>query len=184
MPGYSLSHVADENLLRDLRTIVSRDRATTAELLALIAEVEARQLYLPMAYSSMFVYCVKELRFSEDVAYKRLRAARAAREFPQIFTAVAEGRLHVSGIVLLKPHLNSETVVELLQAAEHKTKSEIELMHARRCPQPDVATRVRAIPARPAEPSDEVARKRSKSPARICWGRSRTPNWPRGLSRS
>jgi hypothetical protein len=146
MPHYSLSHVADTTLLRDLHAIVSRDRATTAELLAHIAEVEVRRLHVPLAYSSMFVYCVKALGFSEDVAFKRIRAARAARQFPQIFTAVAEGRLHVSGIVLLKPYLNPETAAELLQAAENKTKSEIERLLAHRFPQPDVATRVRRLP--------------------------------------
>ena len=34
--------------------LVAKDRATTAELLAHLAEVDARKLYLPAAHPSMF----------------------------------------------------------------------------------------------------------------------------------
>ena len=97
----------------------------------------------------MFEYCVRELHMSEDAAYKRIRAARTARQFPAIFGALAEGRLHLSAVVLLAPHLTPETAGELLAAAEHQTKAEIEQLLARRFPQPDLATMVRAIPPVP-----------------------------------
>src|SRR5438093_6419035 len=101
MCSYSLSHLSDRALLRDLSALVARDRATTAALLAHIAEVDARRLYLPAAHPSMYAYCVHELRLSEDAAFKRIRAARAARQFPALFAALAEGRLHLSGVALL-----------------------------------------------------------------------------------
>src|SRR5437762_14105515 len=126
MTSYLLSHLADHVLLRDLKVLVSQDRATTAALLAHLAEVDERKLYLPAAHPSMFSYCVHELRLSEETALKRIRAAHAAREFPVIFAAVADGRLHLSAIVLLATHLTPETADELLAAAAHKSKSEIE----------------------------------------------------------
>ena len=49
---YSLSHLSDHVLLRDLTALVSEDRATTARLLAHLAEVDARRLYLPAGYPS------------------------------------------------------------------------------------------------------------------------------------
>ncbi len=58
MRNYSLTHVSDGELLRSLASLVARDRLTTAEVLAHIAEVDARKLYLPAAYPSMFAYCV------------------------------------------------------------------------------------------------------------------------------
>ena len=51
----------------------------------------------------MFAYCVQELRLSEDAAYKRIQAARAARQFPALFIAVAEGRLNLTGSACLLP---------------------------------------------------------------------------------
>ena len=146
MPRYSLSHLADSTLLRDLATLVARDRTTTAELLAHLAEVDARKLYLPAAYPSMFAYCVHELHLSEDAASKRIQAARAARRFPAIFDCLADGRLHLSAVVLLVPHLSESTADELPTAATHKSKAEIEQLLAARFPQPGLPAWVTAIP--------------------------------------
>src|SRR5712671_7030266 len=104
MHAYTLTHLSDAALLRDLAALITRDRITTAALLAHIAEVDARRLYLPAGYSSMHAYCVDELRLSEDAAYKRIQAARAARRFPALFELLAVGELHLAAIVLLAPH--------------------------------------------------------------------------------
>ena len=124
MSTYSLSHVSDPELLRALAALVARDRATTVALLAHLAEVDARRLYLPAAYPSMFSYCVHERRLSEDAAYNRIQAARVARQFPALFAALAEGRLHLSAVGLLAPYLRPENADELLAAAAHRTKAE------------------------------------------------------------
>src|SRR5437867_6762334 len=141
MQNYALTHVGDEVLLRDLAAIVVRDRATTATLLACIAEVDARRLYVPAGYSSMHAYCVGELRLSEDAAKKRIQAARAARQFPAIFHAIAEGRLHLTGVCLLAPYLTTENARGLIESATHKRKTEIEELLARHFQLPDVRVR-------------------------------------------
>ena len=79
-------------------------------------------------------YCVGELRLSEDAAAKRIQVARAGRQCPAIFAALAEGHVHLSGLVLLAPHLTPENTAELLAAATHKRKSEIERLVAERFP--------------------------------------------------
>src|SRR5437762_10825895 len=73
-------------------------------MLAHIAEVDARKLYVAAGYASMYRYCVGRLKMSEDVARKRIQAARAARQFPAIFAAVADGRLHLTAVVKLALH--------------------------------------------------------------------------------
>jgi len=83
-------------------------------------------------------YCVGELRISADATFKRIKAARAARRFPAIFAAVAEGGLHLSAVVPLAPHLSEDTADELLAAARDKSKAEIELLLAERFPRPHV----------------------------------------------
>ncbi len=147
MSRYALSHLSDRSLLDGLARLVARDRATTAEMLAHIAEVDARKLYLPAAYPSMYAYCVGELRLSEDAAFKRIKAARAARRFPVILEMVADGRLHLSAVVLLAPHLTEDTCRELLAAAAHNTRAEIEQLLAARFPTSDMLAWVAAIPA-------------------------------------
>ncbi len=132
MREYTLSHLSDAVLLRDLAALVAHDRVTTAALLAHIAEVDTRRLYAPAGYASMHAYCVEELRLSEDAAYKRIQAARAARQHPTLFAALAGGRLHLSAVCLLAPHLTEENAGELIEAATHRRKSDIEGFLVRR----------------------------------------------------
>jgi 5-methylcytosine-specific restriction endonuclease McrA len=140
MPRYSLKGVADDVVLRGLKTLAATDLVTTADLLAHISEVDERRLYLPAACPSMLEYCVAVLRMSEDVALKRIRVARQARKYPRIYAAIADGRLNLTSVMLLAPHLTAGNADELLRAAELKSKSEVEKLVAARFPQGDVAT--------------------------------------------
>src|ERR1043165_9216503 len=149
MPSYSLSHVSDRDLLRGLASLVAKDRNTTSALLADIAEVDARRLYVPAGFPSMYLYCVHELHLSEEAARKRIHAARTARQFPAIFDAVAEGRLHLSAVIVLAPHLTPENAGELLAAARHKTRAEIERLLAEQFPRPDLLAAVQVTHSSP-----------------------------------
>ena len=156
MRAYTLTDVDDHELVSSLKCLVVKDRGTTAEILAHIAEVDSRRLYLPAAHPSMFSYCQKELGFSEEMAFKRIRAARMARKYPVIFAAIADGRLHVSAVVLLSKYLRRDNADELLRAAFRKSKSEIVELLAERFPQADLPTLVRAIPA-PSNSGDQLS---------------------------
>jgi len=147
---YELSHLPDSALLRDLETLLARDRTTTAELLAHLAEVDARRLYLPAAYPSMYAWCVGKLGLGEQAAFKRIRVARAARRFPAIYQAIADGRLHLSTVVLLAPYLTEATAEELLAAAAHKRTCEVEQLLAQRFPRPDLPAQIEALSPPPA----------------------------------
>jgi 5-methylcytosine-specific restriction endonuclease McrA len=149
MQPRSLAHLSDGTLRNRLAALVDDDRVTTAELLRHLAEFETRRLHAKDGYPSLFAYCVQRLHFSEDMAFKRIRVARAARSFPALLEAIAEGRLHLTGAVLLAPCLKPESWEALIAAATHKTKAEIELLLAHRFPQEDVPTLVRAIPDAP-----------------------------------
>src|SRR5438093_1974487 len=150
--SYSFPKVSEPALLRDCEPVHARERGVTAEALAYLAEVDARKAYVPAGYDSMFAYCVGALRLSEQAARKRIHAARAARRFPAIFHAVAEGRLHLSGVVLLAPHLTEATADDLLAAAAGQGKAEIERLLAERFPRPEVMAWVESMPASvPAE---------------------------------
>lgn len=134
MRGYSLSRLSDSELTRGLTSLAAQARVTTSLLLAHIAEFDARRLYLPAAYPSMHAYCVGELKLSEDAAYKRITAARLARRFPDIFSAVASGRLNLTSLALLAPHLSPGNARGLLSASAGRTKLEVQELIASRFP--------------------------------------------------
>jgi hypothetical protein len=139
-------YLSNHALGRELAAAIAREGISTAVVLDHIAEYDQRKLYLPAGYPSMFAYCVEVLHLSEEAAYKRIRVARAARRFPVIFDMVADGRLHLSGVVLLAAYLTEHNAGELLAAATHKTKLEIEKLLAERFPKPDLPALVQAIP--------------------------------------
>ena len=145
MNAYSLDHLADDDLLDGLATLVCTSRATEAAMLAHLAEVDARKLYLAAACASMHVYCVRVLRMSEDAAFKRITAARTARRFPTLFGAVADGRLHLTAVGMLAPHLTDDNVNALVASACHRSKREIELVLAAYAPRPDLPDRLAAL---------------------------------------
>ena len=104
----------------------------------------------------MHAYCVGELRLSEDAAFRRIRAARAGREFPNLFAGLAQGRIHLAAICLLAPHLTRENAGELIEAATHRRKAEIEEMLARCLPSSEVSASLQAVPAMASEPPQLV----------------------------
>lgn len=132
---YNLSHLDDEALMRGFASLLACDRSTTARLLAHIAEIDARHLYLRAGFESMQAYCVRHLHLSTDAASKRLQVARLARELPVLFEAIADGRLHLKAVRLLAPRLNRANVDELIEAAAGRTAGEVEIVLANRFPQ-------------------------------------------------
>jgi 5-methylcytosine-specific restriction endonuclease McrA len=151
---FELSSLSDDVLLSGLESLVERDRNTTADLVAHLAEVDARRLFRRSGCDSMHAYCETRLGLSFDSAGRRIQAARTARRFPQILPALADGRLHLTAVCLLAPYLEHCDAAELLAAAEHRTKAQVLDLLAERFPRPDVPSALVAIvPPAPLAPA-------------------------------
>jgi 5-methylcytosine-specific restriction endonuclease McrA len=61
---------------------------------------------------------------------------------------LADGRLHLTGISLLHPHLTKSNRKTLLERATHKSKRQILELIAELAPKPDVQAKVRKLPKR------------------------------------
>jgi hypothetical protein len=147
-----LESLCDDDLLRGLADLLRQSRRVEADLVAHIGEVETRHLYAREASPSMFVYCTHVLHLSEAEAYLRTTVARVAREHPVLLAMLADGRLHLTGIAKLAPHLTRENRDLLLSRAVHKSKREIEELLAEWAPRPDVPAVLRKLPDRPIRP--------------------------------
>jgi 5-methylcytosine-specific restriction endonuclease McrA len=146
---HSLTSFSDDELLRRLSDLLAQSRRDEADLVAHIAEVDRRRLYAREASPSMFAYCTEVLHLSEAEAYLRIAAARASREYPVLLTMLADGRLHLTAIAKLAPHLTSENGEAVLQRAVHRSKREIEELVAEISPRPDAPPVIRKLPDRP-----------------------------------
>ena len=140
--------LTDDALTVELARLAGREREATAALIVHLAEFDARRLYEGAGHPSMFSYCRTVLRLSEDAAYNRIKAARAARLYPSIVGMLADGSLSPTTVRLLAAHLTSENHDRLLTAAAGKGKQDVEVLLARWFPQPDVAPSVRKLPSR------------------------------------
>src|SRR6188508_3168997 len=114
--------LSDDDLLARTVKFAERGRRNDAGLVAHMAEVDARRLYLREACSSMFAYATERLRLSECQAYERIAAARAARVAPTVLEMLAEGQLTMTTAALLRPHLAKANGGELLARAAGKSK--------------------------------------------------------------
>jgi hypothetical protein len=142
-----LATLSDVDLLSEAARAAAHERSATVQLVALLAELDARRLYLGEGCSSLFTYCTQVLHLSEHAAYGRIEAARAARRHPAILDMLVEGAVTLTTIGLLAPHLTAANVHEVLSAARHKTKREIEHLVAALRPLPPVPSSVRKLPA-------------------------------------
>ena len=151
------ARLSDRELLDATARASALERRTTADLLALLAELDSRNLYLGEGCSSLFTYCTQVLHLSEPAAYSRITAARVARRFPTVLARLADGDLTLTSISLLAAHLTDENADALLDAARHASKREVERLVACLYAQPDVPTSVRRLPSGETSPAPEPA---------------------------
>ncbi len=138
--------LTDGDLIATIASIDGAERRATAKLIAHLAEFESRSLHLAQGFRSLFGYCRHVLHCSEHEAYNRMHAVHAARRFPVILALLAEGRLHLTAVRLLAPHLRNEDHLALLGGAIHRSRREIVSHIARWFPSPDVASSIRKLP--------------------------------------
>lgn len=138
--------ISDEALLSEMQRLVASERQATARLVACLAEVDRRRLYLALGYTSLFKYCVDALRLSEDATFARIEVARAVRKFPCLVEHLAAGDLTLTAIRLLAPHLTHENHRALVAEAQHKGMKDVQCLIARHKPQPPVPSTIRKLP--------------------------------------
>jgi hypothetical protein len=144
-----LAHLSDRELLANTRELVGRSNQVFAALLAHLAEVDARGLHRTRACASLYTYCIYELRFSEDAAARRAGAAKLVKRFPLLLRAIADGELHLTGLLMLGPHLTAENIVDVLGRAKFRTKKELAKLVRELHPLPLVPDLVEALRPEP-----------------------------------
>ena len=98
--------------------MVSQERNLSVRILLFLKEIELRKLYLARGHSSLFVFCVKELKYSEAMAYHRTGALKVIEEIPEAKQAVETGELSIATLSLVQSACN---------AKKRKTKVEVGL---------------------------------------------------------
>ena len=142
------SSLSDDQLLAELKRFAACEKHATAQLVAHLAELDTRGLHAKLGFSSLFKYGCEVLHLSEHETYNRIEAARLARRFPLVLDLLDNGDVNLTTLRLLGAHLTEDNHRQLLVAATHRSRREVEELVVRIAPRPDVASSIRKLPVR------------------------------------
>lgn len=146
-----LNTLTDEELIASLKRLAKDEKHDLVMMLRHLREMDRRRLAERRSFPSLFEYCVRELRFAEGEAARRIRVARLCARFPTIYGSLGRGLLTLSTAALIEPHLTRANRRRLLHAAWGRRTREVEALVAELCPVQDPPERTRFLGA-PAEP--------------------------------
>jgi len=92
----NLKKISDNELIFDLKNLVSEERELLTTVLRYLREVENRKIYLQKGFSSMFAYLTEELDYSEGAAQRRIQAMRLLKDLPEIEAKIESGEISLS----------------------------------------------------------------------------------------
>jgi hypothetical protein len=132
-----LTELSDEELEMRLKDAAGVERQSLRNLLEHLIEFDNRKLYLQRGCPHLFAYCTERLGYSEDEACRRIHAARCAKSNREILDSIEGGRLTMTAVNLIAPHIHKAHGSGLFEQAEGKTRKEIESLIAAVDPQPE-----------------------------------------------
>lgn len=103
-----LAKISDTDLKLRVEKLVRQERKVTTILLVHFAEVDRRKLHLNWGFSSLFEYLTRGLGYSESAAYRRMQAARAMRQIPELEGKIESGSLNLSQITQVQTAVKHE----------------------------------------------------------------------------
>lgn len=167
----------DQALLAGMRRIAGNIRTEQVRGLQHLAEIDARKAFVPEGYPSLWAYCREELKFSESVASRWMRAMKVTRRYPDVLVQLGAGRLTLCAVSMLADHLTDDNWREVVARAEGRTKIQVQEIVADLAPKPAKKDVVRAVAglafdaANAATPSPAVISNEAAPPANFS-GRS------------
>ena len=95
-----------------LEKLAKADRRISVMVIEHIAECERRKLFLDWGFTCMYDYLTKELQYSEGSAYRRLQAARALIQMPELKIELESGAINVSQVSEAQCRIKKEEKVQ------------------------------------------------------------------------
>ncbi len=137
MENISLKHYTNAELLAEVQILVSQERTLSLKVISFLREIRFRSLHLEMGYSSLFTFCIAELKYSEAAAYYRINTLDIVDELPEIKQAIESGELSMTTLSMVqsackakkrktKIKVSAEDKKSLLEKVKGKSKKQTE----------------------------------------------------------
>ncbi len=124
-------------LIAEIRKAAKNEQDLTLQVIELIAEINRRKIFLKLGFSSLFDFVTKDLGYEPSSAMRRIQAARAISEIPELRKKIADRSLSLSVVSQGQNFLNKKASdsgkkisiaekTELFKKLENKSTREAE----------------------------------------------------------
>ena len=96
------SELGDQQLLEQTRRLAANQRCIDVHILDHLDEIDRRGLALRRGFSSLFDYAVRELRFTDAAAQRRIQAMRLCRRHGWVRASLQSGELSMTSAAQLE----------------------------------------------------------------------------------
>jgi hypothetical protein len=151
----NLKQLPSHALTARLYELRKQERNLLVEFLAYLAELDRRQLYLELGFSSTFAFLVDHLGYTKSAAFRRTTAARLVARFPVVLSYVGDGRLCLTTLVELRDVLDEDRLGDILDRAAGRTEEQVRELVAALRPRPAPMDLLRRLPE--SKPAPAVA---------------------------
>ena len=137
------SELGDQQLLEQTKRLAANQRCLEVHILDHLDEIDRRGLALRRGFSSLFDYAVRELRFTDAAAQRRIQAMRLCRRHGWVRASLQSGELSMTAAAQLETTFAGAERAERQSRTAHRNVGQ---------------TRQLGLPAAPGEAGEQGER--------------------------
>jgi 5-methylcytosine-specific restriction endonuclease McrA len=128
----NIQKLTDTQLHNKLLLLAKKVKLLDMEIINHLQEMEVRKLYSEYGYTSLYDYCLRALKFSEDQSYRRIKSMRLAEEMPIVKESLKSGDLTIANATMLGslfdkiPDVPEDEKIKIVNKAVGKSKRDCE----------------------------------------------------------
>jgi len=126
----NISKLSSDNLLKKFSVVVSREREVIVDVIIHLSEIAKRKLHAREGFSNIHAYLQKTFLYSGGATYRRMQAVKLSARFPEVLAYLSQGKLNLTSICLIEPHVTFSNGKRIIEQVLGKTKQEIEVFLA------------------------------------------------------
>lgn len=124
----NLKNLGDRDLISQTKDLVQSERDVLTRILHHLREIERRKLFCDFGCGSLFEYAVKELKYSEGQAGRRIQAMRLLKEIPELEEKIQSGALSLSNISQAQSFFREAARSDFATSASKTTAEKIQIL--------------------------------------------------------
>jgi 5-methylcytosine-specific restriction endonuclease McrA len=140
-----LGALSNKKLLSNLENLNQQERKLKVLVLLYLSEIDNRELYLPLGYSSLFDFCTMHLKYTRATAARRIRSARAAARYPEALELLLSGEINITTLSMISDIIDQDNHGEIFSKIRGRSTRQVELLVSTHKPVNIVRDTVRPI---------------------------------------